>query len=72
MERVGHSESSSNVFLWLWVPDRRSASLRLSGTTVLVGLAASQPIHTAAHEFLRVAFVAIAAAAVRFSTPSFA
>jgi len=33
MGRVGNSESPPNHFLWLWVPDLRSASRRLSGTT---------------------------------------
>ena len=30
---VPNSQSSPNHSLWLWVPDQRSASLRLSGTT---------------------------------------
>ncbi|BAL80024.1 hypothetical protein S23_68480 [Bradyrhizobium cosmicum] len=38
----------------------------------VVGQVASQLIRSTAYEFLRVAFVAIAAAAVRFSTPSLA
>jgi hypothetical protein len=31
--RDDNSESSPNSILWLWIPDLRSASLRLSGTT---------------------------------------
>ena len=33
MGRTGNSESSPNSILWLWIPDLRSASLRLSGMT---------------------------------------
>lgn len=72
MKRAGRSESSPNYSLGLWVPDLRAASLRLSGTTPFARLASPQLIYTAAHEFRLVAFAAIAAAAVRFSTPSLA
>ena len=42
---VGNHESSPNYMLWLWVPDLRSASLRLSGTT----LGREQRLHTRRH-----------------------
>ncbi|MET4176414.1 hypothetical protein ABIB99_007534 [Bradyrhizobium sp. LA6.1] len=42
--RDAHSEPSPNHSLWVWVPDRRSASLRLSGTTTEFVVAA--PPHT--------------------------
>jgi hypothetical protein len=36
MKQAGSSSVLTNHSLWLWVPDQRSASLRLSGTTLCI------------------------------------